>query len=196
MSRRILVIVGHPDPEPKRLCRALARAYIEGAQSIGHQTRLFDIADSNFQMLRTAEEFGHRGVPSELNEVAQDLQWAEHILIIFPLWLGTMPAMLKALLEQLMRPGVAFAYPEKGQVLTRKLLKGRSARIVVTMGMPAAIYRIWYRKHGIAGLRRSILNFVGISPVREMLLGNVEGKSDAARLKWIEQMRQLGLRAS
>jgi putative NADPH-quinone reductase len=95
-----------------------------------------------------------------------------------------------------MRPGVAFAYPEAGKSgFAKTLLKGRSARVVVTMGMPASFYRFWYLGHGIAGLRRNILNFVGISPVRETLFGMVEGASEVKRRKWISAMHAHGKKA-
>jgi putative NADPH-quinone reductase len=197
MPRRILIIVGHPDPEPKRLCRALAASYAEGARSAGHDVRLIDIATLDFPLLRTMEEFGQRPMPSTLEDAAQAIRNAEHVVFIFPLWLGTMPALLKAFLEQIMRPGVAFAYPEPGKGgFAKTLLKGRSARVVVTMGMPAFFYRLWYLGHGIAGMRRNILNFVGIRPVRETLFGQVEGASNDTRKKWIAAMRALGTKAA
>jgi putative NADPH-quinone reductase len=197
MPRRILVIVGHPDPEPKRLCRALAAAYVEGARSAGHDVRLIDIATLDFPLLRSMEDFGKQAMPATLEDAAQAIKDADHVVFVFPLWLGTLPALLKGFLEQVMRPGVAFAYPEPGKGgFPRTLLKGRSARVVVTMGMPAFFYRLWYLGHGIAGMRRNILNFVGIAPVRESLFGAVEGASDATRRKWIERMRGLGQRAA
>ena len=197
MPRRILIIVGHPDPEPTRLCRALAAGYAEGARSAGHEVRLIDIATLDFPLLRTMAEFGQRPMPSTLEEAAKAIRNAEHLVFIFPLWLGTMPALLKGFMEQVMRPGVAFAYPEPGKGgFAKTLLKGRSARVVVTMGMPAFFYRLWYLGHGIAGMRRNILNFVGISPVRETLFGQVEGASDDTRRKWIATMRALGMKAA
>jgi putative NADPH-quinone reductase len=77
--------------------------------------------------------------------------------LIFPLWRGTMPALLKAFIEQVMRPGVAIEYRKHG--FPRGVLAGRSARLVVTMGMPAMIYRWYFRVHGVRGLERSILRF-------------------------------------
>lgn len=133
-------------------------------------------------------------IPDTLKEAAEAVVWAEHMVFVFPLWLGTMPALLKAFLEQVMRPGTAFAYPQKGDGFAVSLLRGRSARLVVTMGMPAPVYRIWFLSHGIAGMRRGILNFVGIRPVRETLFGMVAGASDTTRAKWIGQMRELGQR--
>jgi putative NADPH-quinone reductase len=196
MSRRILIIVGHPDSSPKRLCRALAEAYAEGARSAGHEVRQIDIATLDFPILRSMEEFADRPLPVTLEGAAQAIEDAEHLVFVFPLWLGTMPALLKAFLEQVMRPGIAFAYPEAGKSgFASTLLKGRSARVVVTMGMPASFYRFWYLGHGVAGMRRNILNFVGISPVRETLFGMVEGASDTRRRTWISAMNTLGKRA-
>ena len=196
MPRRILVIIGHPDPEPKRLCRALAASYADGARSAGHKVQLIDVATLDFPLLRTMEEFERRPLPVTLEAAVEAIRHAEHIVLVFPLWLGTMPALLKAFLEQVMRPGVAFAYPEAGGGgFARTLLKGRSARIIVTMGMPASFYRFWYLGHGVAGLRRNILNFVGINPVRETLFGMVDGASAETRAKWLAKMRALGARA-
>jgi putative NADPH-quinone reductase len=195
MSRRILIVVGHPDPSPDRLCRGLAKAYGEGAERAGHAVRRVDLAALEFPMLRTMQEFEHGALPVELKDAVEAIVWAEHIVFVFPLWLGTMPALLKAFLEQVMRPGTAFAYPDKGGGFTKTLLRGRSARVVVTMGMPSVIYRLWFLGHGIAGMKRSILHFVGITPVRETLFGMVAGASDATRAKWVSQMRNLGERA-
>jgi putative NADPH-quinone reductase len=195
VPRRILVVIGHPDPRPKRLCRALANAYAEGAERGGHSLRLIDIAAIDFTFLRTAEEFEHGALPESLKPAAEAVTWAEHLVFVFPLWLGTMPALLKAFLEQVMRPGVAFAYHKEGEGFPKTLLAGRSARVVVTMGMPGLFYRLWFMGHGISGMRRNILNFVGIKPVRETLFGMVGSGGEKKHDKWIERMRQLGKRA-
>jgi putative NADPH-quinone reductase len=101
-----------------------------------------------------------------------------------------MPALLKAFLEQVMRSGVALEYRKHG--FPRALLAGRSARIVVTMGMPALIYRWYFRAHGVRGLEHSVLEFAGMKPVRETLLGMVDAVSDAKRRAWLDRMRTYG----
>ena len=193
MPRRIVVILGHPDLSPKRLCRALADSYAEGARSAGHEVRRIDVARLDFPLLGSMQEFQHGMVSPDIKDAAEAIRRAEHIVFVFPLWLGTMPALLKGFLEQVMRPGLAFAYPKAGKdgSLTT-LLKGHSARLIVTMGMPAPIYRFWYLGHDVAGIRRNILNFVGIGPVRESLFGMVESVSDARRRKWLAAMHALG----
>lgn len=196
MQRRIVVIVGHPDPDPKRLCRALASNYAEGARAAGHDVREIDIARLDFPLLRTMEEFRHGMIAPDLKAAIEAIKHADHLVFVFPLWLGTMPALLKAFLEQVMRPGIAFAYPKPGKAgFTKSLFTKCSAHVVVTMGMPAVLYRFWFLGHGIAGMRHSILNFVGIRPVRQTFLGSVETVTDSRRHKWIDRMRSFGARA-
>ena len=70
------------------------------------------------------------------------------MLLIFPLWLGTAPALVKAFLEQVMCPGVAFSYQKHG---AKKLLAGRSAHLVVTMGnaglaLPGILFQPWHKR--------------------------------------------------
>lgn len=195
MAKRILVINAHPDRSERHLCGALVEAYVEGASGAGHSVRRIDLAGFDFPMLQSQKEFESRKVPEELQVAVQDILWAEHLVFVFPLWLGTMPALLKAFLEQVMRPGVAFEYGAHGG-LAKALLKGRTARLVVTMGMPAVVYRLWFLNHGIAALRRGILNFVGIRPVRETLFGMLAQSGDDTRRKWLAEVRALGRRGA
>jgi putative NADPH-quinone reductase len=192
--RRVLVIDGHPDADRHRLVHALADAYAEGAATAGHEVRRIDIATLELASLRGNDDFLH-GTPSPVIErCQQDLAWCSHVALLFPLWLGDMPGLLKILLEQVARPGFAFA-TGSGKGLPRKLLRGRSARIVVTMGMPAFFYRWYYRGHSVKSLERNILAFVGIAPVRRTLLGMVEGGGDAKRVAWLAKLRELGTKA-
>lgn len=202
MPRRIVVIQGHPDPDGRRLCRALAAAYAEGARGAGHEVELIDIAALDFPLLRSQASFEREPVPESLRPACQAILAAEHIVLVFPLWLGTMPALVKAFLEQVMRPGMAFSAPEEGPGKGRGkrwpsgLLSGRSARLVVTMGMPAFAYRWWYGAHGLRGLERSILGFLGVAPIRETLFGMVDAVGEAKRAGWLRRMRGLGARGT
>ncbi len=193
MPRRIVVIQGHPDPDPARLCRALAGAYIDGATAAGHQVASVDLATLDIPLLRTQDEFEHGTLPPQLVPAQTALTEAEHIVLVFPLWLGTMPALVKLFLEQVMRPGVAFRYREFG--MPEMLLGGRSARLVVTMGMPALLYRVWFLGHGLRALERNILRFVGIGPIRTTLCGMVGQASAGTRQSWLATMNRLGREA-
>lgn len=186
----IALFQGHPDRSQSHLCHALADAYMEGAAEGGHELRLFDLAALDFPLLRSQHEFEEREAPPSLREAQEAILWADHLVFVFPLWLGTMPALVKAFLEQVFRPGFSFEYGNRGA--TRSKLSGRSARLVVTMGMPALLYRWYFRAHGLRGMERNIFRFVGIKPVHETLFGLVDTVSDATREGWLKEMRDLG----
>jgi putative NADPH-quinone reductase len=106
-----------------------------------------------------------------------------------------MPALLKGFLEQVARPG--FALGGTGATdLGEKLLGGRSARLVVTMGMPALVYRWYFRAHSVKALERNILGFVGIAPIDETLIGSVESIDDVKRRRWLTRLEALGRKAA
>lgn len=194
MPRRIVVVQGHPDTTDRHLCHALADVYAEGARQGGHEVRHVAVAELDFPLLRSARAWQGTDVIPDIEEAQKHIAWADHLVILYPLWLGTMPAILKAFMEQLFRPGFAFSREESSGAMGRKLLTGKSARVIVTMGMPAFFYRWFFRAHSLKSLERNILKFVGIRPVRTTLFGLVEGVSAARREQWLKRVRVLGAR--
>ncbi len=176
MGKRILLIQGHPDPCQDHLCHTLAKAYASGATVGGHEIRVTSVALLDFPLLRSQREWEHDALPAALRQAQDDITWSQHMVLFFPLWLGDMPALFKGFLEQVARPGFAFAGDPMGP-MTKKPLAGRSARVVVTMGMPALLYRLYFRAHSVKSLKRNILRFIGLRPVKETLIGKV-GKAD------------------
>ena len=195
MSKRILIIQGHPDDSVAHLCHALARHYRDGAESAGHEVREINVAQLDFPLLRSKQEWEKGVLPAALAEAQSSISWAQHLVVFFPLWLGEMPAMLKGFLEQVARPGFAFSY-DADNPFRRKGLKGRSARVVVTMGMPALVYRYFYRAHSLKSLERNILGFIGIAPIRETLVGMVDSLDESAAQRWFRKLQSLGRASS
>jgi len=188
--RRILIIQGHPDSSSDHFCHALARSYRDGAAAEGHEVRTLDVSRLDFPVLRSKQEWESESLPPSLATAQQQITWAEHLLVVFPLWLGDMPALLKAFFEQVARPGFAVGAAVGGRP-GGKLLGGRSARVVVTMGMPAFIYRWYFGAHSVKSLERNILRFAGIAPVRRSLVGMVEGPA-LKRKRWLQRIAALG----
>ena len=195
MSKRILILQGHPDAATRHFCHALAESYADAARAAGHEVRVLEIASIAFPLLKSKAEWDEGAVPSALKPAQQDIQWAQHLVIIYPLWLGGMPAVLKGFLEQVARPdfAVSRAVPN---AMPRKLLKDRSARIVVTMGMPALIYRWYFGAHTLKALKRNILGFAGVAPIRETLIGSIESMKQAQRLNWLGRLTRMGSAAN
>ena len=192
---RIVLIQGHPDAQAPHLCHALAQAYADGATAAGHEVRQIDVATIDFALLRSQHEWELGLLPAVLKPAQADIGWAQHIVLFFPLWLGDMPALLKGFLEQVARPG--FAFPgERMHPLAAKGLSGRSARVVVTMGMPAMLYRWYFRAHSVKSLKRNILGFVGVAPVHDTLIGMVGDPERQAVDKWVGALEAMGRSAA
>jgi putative NADPH-quinone reductase len=191
-TRRILLIQGHPDPHERHLCHALADAYAQGAAQAGHAVRRVEVSQLSFALLRSQKEWEEGAVPDALRPAQEDIAWCDHMVFFFPLWLGDMPAVLKGFLEQVARPDFAFERKDGGMGLAHKKLKGRSARVVVTMGMPALVYRWYFRAHSVRSLERNILGYVGIGPVRETLIGLVGNFKAGDAARWLRRLGRLG----
>ena len=185
---RILIIEGHPDPDPARFGRALADAYAAGAAAAGHETRRIRIAELDFPVLRTRRDWEEEEPVPVIRDAQEAIRWAGHLLFLYPLWLGDVPALFKAFLEQVARPGFAIGAGKRRPV---RLLKGRSAHVVLTMGMPSLLYRLVFRAHSLRSLERNILKLAGLGPVRHSIIGSIEGKP-VHRKAWLQRMEQLG----
>jgi len=192
--KRILIVQGHPDPKGGHFVQALAQAYQNGARNAGHEVSRIDVARLEFPLVRSASDWQFREPPREIREAQAALAAAEHVVIFFPLWLGDMPALVKGFFEQLLRPGFAISATTARNPLAAGLLKGRSAHIVVTTGMPSLFYRLYYRAHSVKSLKRNVLNFVGLSPVRATVIGLADGKR-ATRERWLKKVFALGRKA-
>lgn len=191
MQKHILIVQGHPHSGGRHLCHALADSYEFGAREAGFKVDTLDVGALDFPILRSAEEWTDDDAPEGLRDAQQQILNADHLVFIYPLWLGTMPALLKAFLEQAVRPGMVKG-DKAGLAHMRTLLKGKSARIIVTMGMPALAYRLFFRMHSVKSLQRNILGFVGVGPVFTTLIGLVDKMKPARADKLMDQMKQLG----
>lgn len=193
-SRKILIIDGHPDPEPDHFCHALADRYRKGAQSAGHTVDLVRIAEIDFPVLRSARDYDTAPVPDALQPALAAMEACDHLVMIYPLWLGTLPALTKAFIEQLFHRDIAFEPAGEGKWPKGRLV-GKSARVIVTMGMPAFVYRLWYGAHSLKSLERNILKFIGFKPVRDTVFGMVEAVSGDKREIWLAKTEDLGRQA-
>ena len=189
MRKKILIIDGHPDPDRKRLCHAMAEAYAEGAIDAGDETRLITLAEMDIAFLHTAADFARPPEAPAIVSAQRDIEWAEHIVLVFPLWLGGAPALLRAFLE---RVACGSFFAETSGRGIRQRLRRKSARLIVTMGMPAWIYRIVFHAHGIKSLMEGVLGFAGFRPVRATLFGAVETQTAQVNKTRLAHVRELG----
>lgn len=190
---KICVINGHPDPAPERLCHAIADTYSQAARSRGHEVARIDVGELDIPFLGSAEAFG-QPAPPQILSVQDAIEHADHLVIIYPLWLGTLPAKLKALLEQVGRAGFFLDTGGDSSRWPVKKMKGRSVRLIVTMGMPGFAYHLMFGAHSLKGLEAGIFKMAGFKPVRHSVFGAV-GLGEKRVAQILATARSLGEKA-
>lgn len=189
MSKKILIINGHPNSESFNF--GIAEEYKKGAISTGAEIKEIVIADLDFN---PNLKYGYRKrteLEPDLLDAWEKIKWADHLVWIHPVWWGGMPALMKGFLDRLFLPGFAFQYRENS-VWWDKLLKGRTARIITTIDQPSWYYRWMYGRPSVNQLKKSTLEFCGIKPVRVTYFGIVKQADQPKREKWLQQVFQLG----
>lgn len=190
---KVMIVVGHP--QRATFCEALGRAYEKGARAAGHESRLFLLADLSFDPILHDGYHKVQTLEPALHEAYTALAGCDHLVVIFPLWCGDMPALLKGFIERILQPDL-IARENTESAMNWNIFTGKSARIVMTMGMPVSIYRWWYRGHALKLLKRNILQFIGIAPVRDTLYGMIGTSKPAQRERWLAEVEALGRAAN
>lgn len=104
--KKILIINGHPDKESFNF--ALSESYKNGAKKTDSEIKEINIRDLNFN---PNLEFGYRKrteLEPDLIDTQNKLKWADHLVWIYPVWWGSVPAMMKGFLDRVLLPGFAF----------------------------------------------------------------------------------------
>ncbi len=189
--KRILVLNGHP--AETSLSYSLATAYAEAATISGNDVRTVHLHDLSFD-----SDFGFGGykrikpLERDLETVWQHLEWSEHLVLVMPMWWGGMPAKLKGLFDRILLPGRAFDTRNAKWGMPAPMLRGRSARVVITSDTPGWFLWIAYRNALIWQIRGQILNLVGIRPSRFTHFSGASRPGPGMVDGWMVRMRALG----
>ncbi|MDR6196410.1 NAD(P)H-dependent oxidoreductase [Siphonobacter sp. SORGH_AS_0500] len=188
--KKILIINGHPDRESYNY--ALSEAYRTAAIRAGAELTQINIADLQFDPnLR----FGYRKrmeLEPDLVEALQKIKEAEHIVWFFPMWWYSYPAVMKGFVDRLFLPGIVMKFIE-GKPFPEKLLKGRTARIVITADTPSWYDRFFMGRPAINQFKKGTLEFCGIHPVSVTYIAPIKASSERFREKWLAKVSALGL---
>ena len=189
--RQILVIVGNPAPDSYD--DALADAYVAGARAAGAETRLLRLRELTFDPILHDGYRRIQELESDLRGAQADLRWCRHLVIVYPVWWGSVPALLKGFLDRVLHPGFAYKVHENDPLFD-KLLTGRTGHLVATSDAPAFWMRLAYRNCDATMMRKAVLQFCGIAPVGLTRIGRIRGSTPEYRARWIERVRKLGER--
>jgi NAD(P)H dehydrogenase (quinone) len=188
-KKKILLLLGHPNPDS--YCAALLDAYATEARKAGAEVRIRKVSDMQFDPSLHMGFGKVQELEPDLVAFQEDLHWSEHFVMVFPLWWGSTPAVLKGLIDRTFLPDFTFKYHE-GKPFQEKLMTGKSARVLLTMDSPGFWYKWVLGRPLTKTLRGQILGYCGFKPLRISLFGSVKMSSPEKRQAWLKQAAELG----
>jgi putative NADPH-quinone reductase len=189
--KKVLLINGHPSKTS--YCSALLDAYKTGVAHLNTECKCLIIYELYFD-INLAEGYKNReGMILEPDIVRSHelINWADHIVMAYPTWWGSMPALTKGFIDRVFLPGFAFKHHE-GKLFPEKLLKGKSIRLLVTMDTPKLWFYIVFRAAQYRMLRNVLFEYVGFHPVRFSTFGGMRKSSEGQRRLWLNKVGKLG----
>jgi len=191
MRKKILLINGHPNANSFNF--GLAKAYKDGAEKSGAEIKEIVIAELNFN---PNLKFGYQkrtDLEPDLLEAWEKIKWAEHLVWIHPVWWGGFPAIMKGFIDRLFLPGFTFQYRENS-IWWDKLLIGKTAHIITTLDQPSWYYRFVNGRPSVNQLKRTILQFCGVKPVKVTYIEFIRKSDEHKRRKWLAKIEKFGER--
>ena len=189
--KKIVIINGHPNKESFN--SALVQAYRNGALGQQAEIRVIPIGELQFN---PNLQYGYQQrmeLEPDLMQAWDSILWADHLVWIHPVWWGGLPAVTKGFVDRLFLPGMAYKY-RPNSVWWDKLLSGKTAHIITTLDQPGWYYRLFFGRPSVNQLKKSILEFCGIKPVKVTYVGVIRNSTDAQRTKWLDKVRGIGRR--
>lgn len=187
--KKIVIINGHPNKESFN--SALVQAYRDGVLGQQAEIRVIPIGELQFD---PNLQYGYQQrmeLEPDLIQAWDSILWADHLVWVHPVWWGGLPAVTKGFVDRLFLPGMAYKY-RPNSVWWDKLLTGKTAHIITTLDQPGWYYRLFFGRPSVNQLKKSILEFCGIKPVKVTYVGVIRNSTDAQRTKWLEKIKALG----
>lgn len=187
-SKKIFILLGHPDSGPEPMSRQLTDAYEEAAKAAGHEVRRMNIFDLSFDPVLHKGYRAIQELEADLKLVQENMSWCEHFVLAYPNWWGGMPAVLKGMWDRMFLPRFAFRM-WKNRFGWDALLKGRTSRVFITCGNPVILDHIAFGDF-TASIKRSLLQFAGFK-TRVTAFGNAERASETKKAAWMRKVAKL-----
>ncbi|MBW1297771.1 NAD(P)H-dependent oxidoreductase [Aquimarina litoralis] len=188
--KKILIINGHPDKESFNF--GLSEAYKKGAKKSGAKIDEINIRELNFDVNL---EFGYRKrteLEPDLLIAQTKLKWADHLVLIYPVWWGSVPAIMKGFLDRTLLPGFVFSKRENS-LFWDKYFIGKTARIICTLDQPNWFYKLINKAPSHNAIKKGTLQFIGVKKVKITAIGPIRLSKTAYREKWLKKIEKLGL---
>lgn len=142
---RIQVVHCHPLVDSFN--HALFLATVETLQKNGHDVVATDLYREGFEPAMTEQErrtyMGNGYDDSAIARYAEISKSVEGIVLCYPHWWFSMPAVLKGYIDRVWGPGTAFVYDARDNHLEPNLRKIRLLGVVTTFGSPWWVVRLF-----------------------------------------------------
>lgn len=183
------ILILNANPKTESLNKAIAETYRDHVNA-KHQVKVINIGELEFQA--DLSEGYNEVMPLEpdLEQLQRDISWAHHIVIVSPVWWGSMPAKFKGAIDRTFLSGFAFAY-EQGKSIPKKLLKGRTSELIITLDTPVFWYKLVQGNVIYKHLKRTILDFSGIKNKSARYFGPVISSKPEQRAAWKKSVMRL-----
>ncbi|MGH1492583.1 MAG: NAD(P)H-dependent oxidoreductase [Acidimicrobiales bacterium] len=185
-----LVVVCHP--KSTSLARAAAERVLLGLEQAGRPVRVLDLDAMDFDpVLRLEEVRDHLGSPDdrpELTEHFEALQWATHLVLIYPTWFSGQPARLKGWFDRVWMNEVAFVLPEGANRIKGRLSNIRSIRVVTSHGSTRRVNAIQGNSGRIRVNRTLRVLCHPLCRTKWTAIYNIDNKSPAEIENWLAKL--------
>ncbi len=191
-SKKIFLLLGHPDKSG--MCGKLADAYEAGAREGGHELQRLNVGEMQFDPILHQGYRARQELEPDLQKFQQLIGWADHFVIVYPVWWLGMPAPMKGLFDRAWLPGSAFRYIKmksgKRTVFWHRMYRGRTARTILMSGTQPLLERL-FPGNVNAQLKWGLLWFAGFS-VRSLWFGPSENIAVPVCDTWCDKVYELG----
>lgn len=184
---KIYILLGNPDKDGT-LSNTVADTYEAEARAAGHEVRRTNIGDLSFDPILHKGYREIQQLEPDLLKVQEDMKWADHFVLIYPLWWAAMPALLKGMWDRMFIPGFAFHMHKNGMGWD-KLLKGKTSRVIILSNNWPMAERLLFGDF-TNEVAKALLGFAGYK-VRMSEIGHSEHLSDERKELWLNRVRKL-----
>ena len=184
---KIQIIYAHPFDESFN--KAILDNTIEGLKHAGHEYDLIDLNKEGFNPILTREELAQysegKYLDPKVGEYLSKIKKAEHLVFIFPIWWGDVPAILKGFFDKVFLKKET--YEIKGMMPVPKL-KGRSATLISTMNGSRFFYNWFWKAPVKQTVIKCTLKLCGIKPMKWIEFQQVVSTSDTKRERMLDRV--------
>lgn len=186
--KKIFILMGNPYAQG--FTAELADAYEKTAAEAGYEVRRMNIGDLKFDPILHKGYSEIQQLEPDLVKVQENIKWADHVVIVYPNWWVSMPALLKGMFDRMWLPGFAFSF-DKETHHVHELLKGKTARVIVVDGAHSPFFTRFKYGDYTNEISRGILGFSGIK-TEVTAMGPCEHANQQHHDAWVAQVKELG----